>query len=387
MKRKALLVFGFFGAVIYLGFLAWENDFHFFKRPRYEVVYDVDLTKIDAIADHHPLIRTTDGHYAFHGSMLNKFDEDGNILWQRPLHPGHEGYPWVFREGILPAPDGGVLVYGWKVYASLPTDPIPVGTAYCKRFDANGNVLWEKDYPNPENYDFLARQTVFRRGIMLADGFVLLGENGTGIKRHPWIVRVLDDGAIAWQHLFPTKAIPGAKDWRLENVAVNGQGETLLVLLIAGKDVGGEHIVALDSASGEERRRTKLPTIDGMTLCDIPAYARKPFDYMVFAAQHPDYKDLCLSGRDGVAYEQDGTLHAAGENEVFPWTFLQRRTYASISYRDHKGRALENRQFRSAHLYESGRTAAMIRGFRSNEFILLRYTGGKRYLTKLRFVR
>ena len=105
-------------------------------------------------------------------------------------------------------------------------------------------------------------------------------------------------------------------------------------------------------------------------------------------AEHPEYKEYCLSDTGTSIYEPDGSSHSVGSNEVLSWLLLGRRTYGSMGYfTATDGEELASRTFRSASLTEQGSIYSIARTKTKDEFLIMRYTGGKHHLTRLRFVR
>jgi hypothetical protein len=92
------------------GIVQWDKEFSW-------AVYDTICNA---------LIQTSDGGYAIAGSsssdsvdaMLAKFDEDGNLLWQKNFKPEYYDYRWEFYD-LKEAADKGLIMVGRKSWIHI----------------------------------------------------------------------------------------------------------------------------------------------------------------------------------------------------------------------------------------------------------------------------
>jgi len=96
------------------------------------------------------------GSYAYVQSTLIKVDNNGNILWSKDLY--NDGQV----RDVCVTPDGGFVVV-LDTYVNAPEND-----TYVARYDANANMVWQKDLTHPVH-------TPFYRTITCAGNAVFLG--------------------------------------------------------------------------------------------------------------------------------------------------------------------------------------------------------------------
>ena len=141
--------------------------------------------------------------------------EDGAILGERRLGGGDVT---DYGRGVLPLPDGGFVV------ASSRYTDAAESSVHLWRFDALGNVLWEKDYRGE------TCTLIDRRGLALAEnGDIFVA--GKALKEPEstfwdgFLLRVdPEDGTVLWKATFG-----GEKNDFPYNVMATGDGGALVV--------------------------------------------------------------------------------------------------------------------------------------------------------------
>ncbi len=118
-----------------------------------------------------------------HDGLLMKYDSKGNLLWSKTLGSTQRDF---FRH-IVATSDGGGLAAG--VTNGNPADHYS-GDCWFVRFDANGNILWQKRY-------FVA---------------------GSPSQSHT--LMATSDGGFAFSGTFPF--VPGTSDWMVVKMDANG---------------------------------------------------------------------------------------------------------------------------------------------------------------------
>lgn len=147
--------------------------------------------------------QTNDGGYIITGTtnngvcpngdslMLIKTDANGNVSWKNGY-----GFEGMHPNGqvVKQTPDGCYIVVG------------RVGYTYCydalvMKVDANGDVLWQKTYGDPNYYDD------GKDIIQTSDGgFIILGStnsyaNGQN-EQNAWLIKITADGTEQWNHTY-----------------------------------------------------------------------------------------------------------------------------------------------------------------------------------------
>ncbi|MEZ4955613.1 MAG: T9SS type A sorting domain-containing protein [Saprospiraceae bacterium] len=149
------------------------------------------------------IVNTNDGGYAMtgqyyfsptvNGIALYKINSQGDSLWMKDF-----GCCSDMPNDLLQTPDGGFLIVGHK--ALPPT--YNTYKAHVIRTDANGDLLWEKDYfdltqlSSPDYFGF-------RQALIRANGNFLLVGSGDGNVR---LNEIDDNGDVVWERFMENPA-------------------------------------------------------------------------------------------------------------------------------------------------------------------------------------
>lgn len=118
-----------------------------------------------------------------------KLDAEGQILWQRT----HGGAQWDSASVVRATDDGGFIVAG-------QTDSFGRGEsdAWVLRFDASGNVLWQRTFGTKNNEMIRDAQVTQDRGLVLC---------GTTGEDYPnaWLLRLDSGGRVIWSKVYSTQ--------------------------------------------------------------------------------------------------------------------------------------------------------------------------------------
>jgi len=121
--------------------------------------------------------------------LLLKFNSAGTLLWQVALGSEPQGgWGRSVREG----PDGSLVVAGLRGCASIPQNP------WVLKIRANGQVVWQKVFYNPELV-----QT--NKAAPTPDGGAVLAGFARAAQWSPargWVARLGATGALLWQREF-----------------------------------------------------------------------------------------------------------------------------------------------------------------------------------------
>jgi len=198
------------GEVILTGERARENEYS-----------DVLLLKTDSLSNEiwrnyygwetadkgFKVLPTSDGGYIISGytylpgdnysgdALLIKTDSLGNQLWYKT--PGSEQYSDGYGSVTL-AHDGN-YVYGYT-HAVWQEPPYPVPESYRKikfiKYNQNGNVLWERMYGIPYQYNMLRNIITLENGNYLAVGYAQSDTiNG---PMQGWLMKINQYGDSTW---------------------------------------------------------------------------------------------------------------------------------------------------------------------------------------------
>jgi len=119
-----------------------------------------------------------------------KLDSLGDIQWHR-VYAGDGPQPGSGIGGvdILEHSDGGFVATGF---------PGRGWNFWLTRLNAQGEIVWEKEYPSADWESHVIRQTP-------DGGFVLAGASGQPIRPNLlWILRLDRDGEVVWQEIYGT---------------------------------------------------------------------------------------------------------------------------------------------------------------------------------------
>jgi hypothetical protein len=147
--------------------------------------------------------QTTDGGYIVgcntytslgnNDFLLVKIDSAGNLMWQKKYDNGAEGDN---LEYAIQTSDGGYIMIGSTTHVL----PCCRDDMYVIKTDSLGNVLWNKTYHGPDNYEFgmCIQQTT-------DGGFVFTGSKDTGAGTGPfltWLIKTDSVGNKLWERAY-----------------------------------------------------------------------------------------------------------------------------------------------------------------------------------------
>ncbi|MBL8174662.1 MAG: hypothetical protein JNK48_08330, partial [Bryobacterales bacterium] len=111
-------------------------------------------------------------------AFLRKYDANGNILWTRQF--GSSAYDYA--EAVA-TNSTGVYVAGWTL-GSLPGEVASgLGDAYIRKYDTLGNILWTRQYSAPGGQTFALKLSLDASGIYVG-GTALGTFPGTDAKTY-----------------------------------------------------------------------------------------------------------------------------------------------------------------------------------------------------------
>ena len=138
---------------------------------------------------------------------LVRTDVNGNILWEGTFaeDEGHEARAY----GVEEMGDGGFVIAGnsWDPYGYGLDDSYHGPVAYAVKTDADGNLLWDSTYGEPEDETYVYAMDATSDG-----GFVLAGERYAGPPYFSsmCLTRIDADGGLLWDRSY---GHPGRR-WR-----------------------------------------------------------------------------------------------------------------------------------------------------------------------------
>jgi hypothetical protein len=202
------------------GNIVWQND-TFQSVQLIQSIQSINFT-IEPINSFNNLCLTNDGIIFCNGLILAKFDNNGNILWQRNL----VNNPSLINH-IKTTIDGGIIAIG-KSYVSIEKD----FDAIMIKIDANGTIMWSKSFGGINSED-AQRVIQTKDGGFVFEGYTNsteLNPNGFGL----WIVKTNELGDLKWQkthecivgygHNYLLKNIEETSDLSLIHVVPSGSG-------------------------------------------------------------------------------------------------------------------------------------------------------------------
>ncbi len=153
-----------------------------------------------------------------------KLDEAGNIMWQNTI--GSNENDTV--SDVEQAADGSFLI-GGTASSEISGDKTVVGDIWILKLDANGNILWQK------GYDFFANSFLSNAKLTNDGGFILAGTGTPGIFSDYIVSKLNINGGSMWEKIY------------------GGDGEDFLTNFILTDDGGYMAIGQSDSnASGDK---------------------------------------------------------------------------------------------------------------------------------------
>ncbi len=122
-----------------------------------------------------------------------RFDASGNLLWQKTYGgSGMEG-----GGGLFPLSGGGFILSGTTRSFGAGGSTNGVGDVWLLRLDPNGNILWQKTYGGSQD-EFGFVQPVDGGGFFLAADTQSFGAGDHDL----WLLRLDNNGGIVWQKTF-----------------------------------------------------------------------------------------------------------------------------------------------------------------------------------------
>jgi hypothetical protein len=204
MKNTYLLLTAFIAVAL----SACNSDTQTEPIPEFSVTFpvagDQDAFRLISVSDGLVIVGTSSTSVQTQ-LLLLKVDLNGNLLWQRQLADGTEGF------GIKPTSDGNMIVAG-----SI-TDENGDKDIYLAKVDAVGNVLWQKEFGGA--FSDSGRDVIELQG----GGFMLIGNTqsfGAGVVSM-YAIRTDADGNMLWQRTFGGEGLDaGTELVQVNNVAV-----------------------------------------------------------------------------------------------------------------------------------------------------------------------
>ena len=132
-------------------------------------------------------------------ALVRKYDTDGNLQWTRQFGTAGDDQAWALAAG----PDG--FYVAGDTYGSLDGSNAGGADAFVRKYDANGNVLWARQFGTAVD-DIPAALTTGPDGIYVAGytGGALQGSNA-GV-RDAFVRKYDSDGNVVWTRQFGTAA-------------------------------------------------------------------------------------------------------------------------------------------------------------------------------------
>ena len=244
-------------------------------------------------------------------AFVRKYDADGNVLWTRQFGTASFDY----AEALAAGPDGGIYVAG-QTWGPLGGIFFGVIDAFLRKYDPDGNVLWTQQIGTPGDDDSRG-VTVGPDGSIYVSGWTTGALEGSNAGGFDAFVRKYDaNGNVVWTRQFGTT------------------GNDYAYPLTAGPD--GIYVAGYTTGS-----------LDGSNAGSFDAFVRK-YDFKgnvlwarQFGTAGDDYANGITAGPDGGIYVAGYTSRAlAGSNAGQRDAFV--RKY------DPNGNVLWTRQFGTA---------------------------------------
>ncbi|GGC06742.1 hypothetical protein GCM10011325_36960 [Dyadobacter sediminis] len=163
---------------------------------------------VPVYADLHSILLTEDGGYLLGGEnegseLLVKLDNAGKVEWEKSINGG-EGI--VLFGAMEKTPDGGYIVgFSSAQAAGGAKSQEPIGSLdyWVVKLDADGNILWDKQYGGTK-YDGLKSIQVASDGGYLIAGYSYSGISGNKTQESRgdsdlWIIKLDASGNLQWE--------------------------------------------------------------------------------------------------------------------------------------------------------------------------------------------
>ena len=174
------------------GYIASTSYFIYKLNRNGQILWNKRYADTNTASILSPLIKAGNGfvfarnyHDKFH---ILKIDAGGNLVWQQEFKTtGCARTQFVFA--IRPADNRGYIAAGWSSCGLNDT--------FLLKLDANGNILWQKNYDIPFDSDLEFERTTDGGYILAADSL-----DGHDQPVATLIVKFKSDGGILWQKTY-----------------------------------------------------------------------------------------------------------------------------------------------------------------------------------------
>lgn len=228
-------------ALVFISSFSFAQTF----QVQYGTTHNEDAYALDITPDNGFILSGSSSGNGTGGTdaMLTKTDSVGVMQWSK-LYGGTGNELAIYVKSI---PGGGYVFSGETFSAD------PAGDAFIARTDANGNLLWWKNYGTP-GYDIaydikpLANGNFIISGLVenpisSYDGFIMLADangdsiwtrtfSGAGYEHAVKVIPTSDNGFLFCGKMFTYANVPGWSDVWL--VKTDANGDTLWTNIIGG---------------------------------------------------------------------------------------------------------------------------------------------------------
>jgi hypothetical protein len=136
------------------------------------------------------------------GALVLRLDPSGAVVWQRTLGPSEGRQAYLYA--VLPLPDGGVVAAG--DLAEPGPDGVPITSVLVVRFDANGDLLWQRAFNASSAVGALTAKEQTRSVQLTSDGGILVAGawwstlvQGAACCTGALLIKLDADGTMLWQ--------------------------------------------------------------------------------------------------------------------------------------------------------------------------------------------
>lgn len=140
----------------------------------------------------------------YHNAYVRRYDANGDIVWTRQFGPTNE---YQEAHAVVVDSGGHVVVAGWIGGAYFGTDSSRPADAFIRKYDADGAVLWTREFGTSQD-EFVHAITTDHEDNIIVTGmtrgsfppFVLSGQ-GDG-----FVAKYDPNGNLLWLHQFGTES-------------------------------------------------------------------------------------------------------------------------------------------------------------------------------------
>lgn len=155
-------------------------------------------------------------------ALLLKFASDGTLLWQRTFGGSFNDY----ATSVAVAPDGSVYLTGLTHLSSFDA-----GDLFLAKFDAAGNLLWQRVYGTADDYEEGQGVAVAPDGTVSVAG--VMTRAGGFFQFDALVLQVDPAGTLLWQRAYATGDITDARG----GVAVGADGSVYVAAAVQSPDL------------------------------------------------------------------------------------------------------------------------------------------------------